>query len=239
MIPTSTKSLVLIAMGLYLYSRFFGGTLLFYINERFVILTLFAAVGFIIVGLSYRYRLPNAHEGHEHGNLSWAGLAIVVTPIVLGLVIPPKPLGAAAMSNRDVRLESLTSAPAPSNDVVLSKPKGERNILDWQMDFWSSPDPTVFNGQEAKVIGFVYRDDRFKANEFMVSRFTISCCAADAAPIGLMVRSDEAKLFPTDQWVEVKGNFQAGQFDGKEMPILIADLLAPTDIPNQPYLYPY
>jgi hypothetical protein len=49
-------------------------------------------------------------------------------------------------------------------------------------------DPAAFIGQEARLIGFVYRDDRFNGDEFMISRFVISCCAADAAPLGLVVR---------------------------------------------------
>src|SRR5688572_30142203 len=112
---TIWKALVLVLMGLFLYSRFLGGTLLFYINDRFVWLTILASVGFILVGISYRYRSEESHEGHDHGDhshgqLSWGGLALIILPILLGLLVPPKPLGAAAMVNRDVSAKSLTSA---------------------------------------------------------------------------------------------------------------------------------
>lgn len=233
------KAFLLLAMGLFLYSRFLGGTLQFYINERFVWLTILAAIGFIIVGLSYRYRPQCEHHGHTHGDLSWTGMLFVLAPIILGLLVPARPLGANAMSNRDVSIDSLTSVSAPNIETVLQKPKGERNILDWLTDFWAAQDPSAFTGQEAEVVGFVYRDDRFAEDSFMVSRFIVSCCAADAAPLGLVVRSEDASAFPDDQWVRVKGIFEVGQLDGREMPILAANILAPTDIPNQPYLYPY
>jgi uncharacterized repeat protein (TIGR03943 family) len=239
----SLKALALVAMGLFLYSRFFGGTLLFYINERFVWLTILASLGFILVGVSYRYRTGHRHDhehgDHDHAKISWGGLALVVLPIALGLVVPPKPLGAAAMVNRDVSIKSLTSASAPTTSNVLAKPKAEKNILDWLIEFRSTADLSTFDGQQAKVIGFVYRDERFGEDQFMVSRFVLSCCAADAAPLGLLVQSVESGSFADDQWVEVTGFFEAGQFAGEEMPILLAETIKPTEIPEQPYLYPY
>ncbi|GAB4457183.1 MAG: hypothetical protein Kow0031_38160 [Anaerolineae bacterium] len=255
--PASIKALALVAMGLFLYSRYLTGSLLFYINERFVWLTVLASIGFVLVGLSYRYRAQHNHHhhdhdghdpshqhddhdhgDHQHSQLTWAGLLLVVSPIVLGLLIPPKPLGAAAMSNRDLSVKSLTSVAAPES-AVISKPKADKNILDWLIEFQSAGSPEALAGEEAKVIGFIYRDERFAPNEFMVSRFTISCCAADAAPLGLLVRAPEAVTLPDDAWVEVRGQFETGQLDGEPVPVIAAAEITPTDVPEQPYLYPY
>jgi uncharacterized repeat protein (TIGR03943 family) len=241
---STLKALTLIGMGLFLYSRFFSGTLLFYINGRFIWLTLAAALGFILVGASYRYRARSAHRehdhaGHQHGKLNWGGLILVALPVFLGVLIPPKPLGAAAMVNRDISIKSLTSAAAPETSSVLAKPKKEKNILDWLIEFRSTTDLTAFEGQEAKLVGFVYRDERFAKEEFMVSRFVLSCCAADAAPIGILVRSPESASLADDTWVEVIGYYEIGHFGEEEMPILMAETITPTDLPQQPYLYPY
>lgn len=240
---TTLKAVTLIGMGLFLYSRFVNGTLFFYINERFMWLILFAAIGFMLVGISYRYRPQHAHHhnhnGHQHFEFSWFGLFLVILPVALGLLIPPKPLGAAAMVNRDVSIESLTSAAAPDSNTILSKPKGDKNVLDWLVEFRQAKDPALFRGQEAKVIGFVYRDDRFGSDEFLVARFVLSCCAADASPMGLVARWPNSPTLPDDQWVEVKGYFEPGHFSGEAMPILVAESVTPTDIPERPYLYPF
>lgn len=252
---SSFKALALIALGLFLYSRIYNGTLLYYISERFAWLTLFAAIGFIIVGASYRYRRAQAdpyehaheaepehhhdHAGHSHGSLSWGGLLLVALPVILGLAVPPKPLGAAAMSNREIGVDSVTSATAPKTNQLISRPATEKNVLDWLIDFRLSRDPAAFADQTAKVVGFIYRDERFGTEEFMVSRFVISCCAADAAPLGLVVKWPETSKLSNDQWVEVSGSFQPGKFDGEQMPILVADKVTLTDVPAQPYLYPY
>jgi putative membrane protein len=247
------KALALIALGLFLYSRIYNGTLLYYISERFAWLTLLAAIGFIVVAASYRYRTapaqPHEHEhadgpdhddaGHGHGNLSWAGLLLVILPVILGVLVPPKPLGAAAMSNREISVGSVTSATAPKTSQVISRPASEKNVLDWLIDFRLAQNPAAFADQEAKVIGFVYRDDRFGSDQFMVSRFVISCCAADAAPLGLVVHWPATSSLTSDQWVEVSGRFQVGEFDGEQMSMLSADKVTPTEVPVQPYLYPY
>jgi len=250
---SSIKALALIGLGLFLYSRIYNGTLFYYISERFAWLTLFAAIGLILVGASYRYRAAQTqphehpheddshhdHAGHQHGNLSWAGLLLVALPVILGLVVPPKPLGAAAMSNREISVGSVSSATAPKTTQLISRPTTEKNVLDWLIDFRLAQDPAAFANQEAKVIGFVYHDERFGADQFMVSRFVLSCCAADAAPLGLVVTWPETTGLTSDQWVEVSGHLQPGEFDGEAMPILMADKVAPTEVPDQPYLYPY
>jgi uncharacterized repeat protein (TIGR03943 family) len=251
---TSFKALALIGLGLFLYSRIYNGTLFYYISERFAWLTLFAAIGLIVVGASYRYRAGQSyppdetepehdhhhdHAGHQHGSLSWGGLLLVALPVILGLLIPPKPLGAAAMSNREISVGSVNSTTAPQTSQVISRPAVEKNVLDWLIDFRLAQDPAAFADQEARVIGFVYQDERFGGGQFMVSRFVLSCCAADAAPLGLVVHWPETTALTNDQWVEVSGRFQPGEFNGEAMPILIADKVTPTEVPEQPYLYPY
>jgi uncharacterized membrane protein YcgQ (UPF0703/DUF1980 family) len=85
----SIKAMGLVGMGLFLYSHFFRGTLLFYINERFIWLTFLASIAFIIVGAGYRYRPGHEHSydhdhDHQHNTLSWGGLLLVMSPIILG-----------------------------------------------------------------------------------------------------------------------------------------------------------
>jgi uncharacterized repeat protein (TIGR03943 family) len=245
----TTKALLLIGMGLFLFSRILSGKLFFYINERFYWLIVFAVVGFVLVGLSYRYRPQHNHEhhhhdhehddDHQHGQVTWFGVSLLLLPILLGLLIPPRPLGAAAMANRDVSIDSLTSAAAPEGGNILAKPRRDKNVLDWLIEFRSAQDPASLAGEEVEVIGFVYRDDRFGPEQFMVSRFVLSCCAADASPLGLVVQWPDGGSFADDEWVTVKGHLEPAQFAGEEMPIIIANTVTVTEIPDQPYLYPF
>jgi uncharacterized repeat protein (TIGR03943 family) len=244
------KSIALIGLGVFLFSRLINGSVYFYINQRFVILTLLAAAGFILVGASLYRRPkhnhtsdeedeanPDHHADHNHSHLSWLGLLIIFLPLILGWLVPPKPLGANAFSNREINVGSLKSVAPPGNNERMGLISGEKNIIDWLVDIQNSASPDEMRGQEARVIGFVYRDERFSESQFLVGRFIVSCCVADASPVGLVVQGDETADFENDQWIEVNGHFETGMFDGEETPILIIDSIEAIEPPAQPYLY--
>ena len=247
----TVKVILLIALGIFLLSRLLNGTLSFYIHPRFNVLTLLTAVGLTALGIGYaiqqRRQPAHVHDNdhdHEHSHshdVSWAGLLLLALPVVLGLLVEPRPLGASALQNREINIGndvSLVSANAPEgSELSVIANAGERNILDWLYLFQRSNNPNNFNGEDAHVVGFVYRDERFADTQFMVSRFTVSCCVADAAPIGLIVEWPDTAVLTPDSWVEVTGTLQAGTFNGVEMPVLVANSVTPTETPAQPYLY--
>ena len=247
----TVKVILLIALGLFLLSRLLNGTLSFYIHPRFNVLTLLTAVGLTALGIAYaiqqrRQAVHDHDHDHEHEHVhshdvSWAGLLLLAIPVVLGLLVEPRPLGASALQNREINIGnevSLVSANSPEgSELSVIANSGERNILDWQYLFQRSSNPADFDGEEAHVIGFVYRDGRFTETQFMVSRFTVSCCVADAAPIGLIVEWPETAVLTPDSWVEVSGTLQARTFNGVQMPVLVAESVTATETPSQPYLY--
>ena len=242
------KGLVLIGLALFLTSSIRNGTLLFYINRRFAWLTWIATILLVLIAFAYqrtartRQSQDHAqdsvrdHHAHPHGRESaWIALALVALPLLLGLLVPPRPLGAQAVEGREVN----TGGVGLDNDELLfSRPAAERNILDWLRAFNAASDPSLWNSEGATVIGFVYRDDSFAVGQFMVSRFVVSCCVADATVVGLIVRWPDSLDLPLDGWVEVRGAFEAGQFKGEPSPILIADSVKPISPLDQPYLYP-
>jgi putative membrane protein len=240
------KTALFLATGIFLYTRITSGVISFYINERFITLTLLAAVAILVVGASYWLRPSPPHDhahdhehehdhNHDHG-LTWLGLFIIALPLILGWLVPPQPLGAGAIGNREVDIGTLSSVAAPGTNENMGLVAGEKNIMDWLNDF-QRQELSTFVGQEARVIGFVYRDERFTADTFMIGRFVLSCCVADAAPIGLVVQTADAAQFQNDQWVDVTGHFILGTFAGVEMPVLLTDTIIETEPPAQPYLY--
>jgi uncharacterized repeat protein (TIGR03943 family) len=234
------KGLVLRAIGLFLFFQWMSGKLSLYIHERFVILVVFASFGLVFMGAVYhsrRVRASNRHH-HHHGNFSWGALFFVLLLIMFGLMAPRTPLGTEAMRNRHVSMESMTSLAAPNSNRILLKPIRKRTILDWVLLSLLDNDPEAFVGEKATVSGFVYRDEGFEEDRFMVSRFVVTCCAADALPVGLYVSWPESRTLAEDQWVEISGQFELRGIDGKQIPVLMAETVTLIDIPDQPYLYP-
>lgn len=236
------KAALLLGMGAYFVYIIVTGNLTNYINVRFTWLSYVAAAIFLLLGVCSVFVAMRAtdddfhhdHDGHDHSHsgLSWGVLAIVSVPLILGTLIPSRPLGATAISGN-----LSTSAALGSLSTFTVNPL-DRNVLDWLRYFGTLEDYADANDERADVIGFVYREPSFPENQFMLARFTLSCCVADASALGLPVYWENAPDLEQDQWVRVQGSFRVGEFRGDTLPILHAQDIALIEQPEHPYLYP-
>ena len=239
------KTVLLIGLALYFIYNILSGNLTNYINERFAWLSYVAVVLFLLLGIANAVDLLRArghhhdhdhdhdHHDHNHAVISWPVLAVVAVPLLLGTLIPSRPLGSAAIDgNISLTAASVTQATTFTTDPL------KWNVLDWLRAFNRADDASEFNGKQANVIGFVYKEASFDDQEFMVARFTVSCCVADASAIGLPVRWEGTSDLTADTWVHIDGTFNVGEFRGATVPILTATTIEVIDQPEHPYLYP-
>lgn len=248
------QAALMLLLGLYLLETLLTGEIAFYINERFNWLAGLAGFTLIALGtINVIALLSEPEQGKAtsqgapdllqnapsvaHGTTArWYVLVILSVPLILGVFLPAQPLGAAAINNSGIAFSLNVSG---GSDQAFSIAPTQRNVLDWVRAFSASINIDEFGGQPADLIGFVYRDARFDdAKEFMVTRFTVSCCVADAVAIGVVVRSDQAATLTADSWVRVQGRFEIGDFYGQRMPILIAESIEQVAMPERPYLFP-
>jgi len=231
----AVRAALMLGLGGYFVVTIASGSLTNYVNERFSWLSYVAAALFLLLGFFGVYDLFQKHKRDEHHHdhsLSWLSLVIIAIPLLMGLLIPSRPLGASAAGS--VSLNAASSGQTTAVDV----PPQNRTVLDWLRAFYNAQNPPSFNGQQADVIGFVYVEPRFAAGQFMVARFAISCCVADARAIGLPVVWEQAPSLHQGDWVRVQGAFQVGDFEGDSTPLLHATSVEPTSQPDHPYVYP-
>lgn len=234
------KTLILLGMAVYLAMLMLTGNLSNYINIRFQWLTLVAVVLFGVLGLWSAYQLVTGrtarisldNTGFMHGSFNWPSIVIVSIPLLFALAIPSQPLGASAV-NGGVSMNPVGVAARN----VINIPPEQRNILDWLREFNQEPEAAVFNGQPVDVIGFIYREPSYGEDQFMLTRYTMSCCVADAFAVGLPVMFDDASDWETGVWVRITGYLSAEDFDGERLPVIIPESIEPTEIPATPYLY--
>lgn len=253
------KAALLIALGVYFVYVIASGNLANYINARFAWLSYVAAAMFLLLGAFSVYELlrrekPKAELEQfstdllgtpktlqkrardlqqERRSVSWTALAVVAIPLVLGTLVPSRPLGSAAVGG-SISLNVVSAA----NAQPFTTDPLKWNVLDWLRTFNNTGDASSFNGKQADLIGFVYREAAFPDNQFMLARFTISCCVADAAAIGVPVEWDAGKDYPADTWVRIQGTWEVGTFRGDTVPILHPVSIDKVDQPEHPYLYP-
>ena len=237
------KTALLLGLGVYFVYNIVTGNLTNYINVRFAWLSYVAAGLFLLIGGYSAYHMLRHHSGehdhehhdHTHASISWGTLAVLAVPLLLGTLLPSRPLGAEAVDG-DLGLTS-AAATAGSTTTFSINPQ-DRNVLDWLRVFNSTDDYSELNGQPADVIGFVYSEPTFGEHHFMVARFTISCCVADASAIGVPTYWADTEALQQGQWVRVQGTMQVGDFRGDSLPILQASSIEVVEQPDHPYLYP-
>ncbi|WP_409178341.1 TIGR03943 family putative permease subunit [Brevibacillus fortis] len=94
-----------------------------------------------------------------------------------------------------------------------------------------------FAGKELETMGFVYRQPDFTKQQFVVARFSVTCCTADSSVYGVLVEKEDANKWTKDSWVKVRGKLELRQVDGYDMLVLKASQVEAVSAPKDPYVY--
>ncbi len=238
----SFQGLLLIGMFIFFASKAANGQLTWYINSRFIPLTIFGTIFLAVLAqviFSEVKRLRREQEtGHDHDHApAPMNLWFMLLPLLIGVFIPARPLDSSAFATKGFN----TNSPLVSADTsaqIFETDSEERNVLDWIKLYNYEANTAQFEGQKASVIGFVYFDETLSEGQFFVSRFVVSCCAADGFAIAMPAEWSEAATLEQDSWVLVKGTIKSVMLNDKVVPMIVAETIQPVPVPNQPYLYP-
>lgn len=246
------RLLILATWSIFLLWTYFSGRVRMYIKIDYTFLTLIG--GFLLLPMAF-VQIKNliAKEGHkakakdktkcchhDHNSFSLKDgviYTIFLLPIVLGLIVTPQGLDSFAASKRGVDLESPISKSTAMETPQRKKTSSynELNLLDLLTT--AENDEKKIMGKAISTIGFVYKDENMSDDSFALLRFVITCCAADAQPIGVMVESENISYLENDQWVRVNGIVQIKEKEGERVLTIIADDVDSIPKPKEQYLY--
>ena len=103
---------------------------------------------------------------------------------------------------------------------------------------WNSD---AYEGQTVAVGGMLRHEPdvaaRYGGNGWLLYRFVISCCAADAQPAAVMLTGEMTTNWTDDAWVRATGRFTLRPDQPRPVPILELGALDPMHKPRNPYLY--
>jgi putative membrane protein len=221
------------AFGAYLLYAFFSGRLYFYIHPIYIIPVVVTGILLLAVAMLSGVAPGSATERVGPANLA---LALLALPVAVGVFLPARPLGVSMAAQRGVDALPLGRIDDVPEFAVSTRPE-TYTIKDWVRAQQADPEPGHYAGKPVRVTGFVYRDDRLPRDWFVVARFVVQCCAVDAQPIGLPVRVDGGELPAPGRWVAVAGTWDVGEARGERRAVIAAATVAPTERPDQPYLY--
>jgi putative membrane protein len=158
-------------------------------------------------------------------------LGAIVMPVVLTVALPPTSLGSYAASRRS----SFVSSGYTSSAADIES--GELSLVDVAGALRSREAMRALvkrAGSEVSFVGFIARDPGMPADEFMLSRFLVSCCVADALSVQVRIVGAPPGQLAEDDWVRVTGAMYPL---GREV-IVDASEVEPVGRPKRPYLNP-
>ncbi len=231
---TWLKTAVMGATGGYLLYVLLSGNAANYINLAYAPLTyLAAALLLLLAAVAAWDGLRSVFSGHGFDHVSWIAVGILAVPVLLGVLVPSRPLGAADASGR-----LNTGLASSSGGGSLPAETLEWNVLDWITALNTADDPSELNGFPAQVDAFVKHSDEYPPDHFVAIRLFISCCVVDGQFAGIPVQWQGSSDIPSDAWVRVTGEVKVGEFIGESMPIIVASAVEVSEEdPDQPYLY--
>ncbi len=206
-----------------------GGRYQYLIRPEFWILLLcgFGILFAFIVALFF-----HIHKvGREYLNfIIWVRMGVLLLPLFYLILAQDITLGSYAFKNRSTGTSFPKGLFRPKTSKVLPG-DGKLTTLEILQYFHE------FKGKRITTEGIVYRDEIVPENHFLVFRFLIVCCVADALPAGALVAHKEAESFKQDSWVRVEGILGLKIVEGLYFPLIEADNVTPIDPPGMPYLF--
>ena len=171
------------------------------------------------------------HEGHACGEApsAWRyvwSLAFLI-PIVIGLALPERGLNALAALQRGAGDPAMAAELAAQQQLAEAR---EEQGYGWTTVLGVAQRLNAPEAQKVGALGFVVRNEKAPADQFLLVRFLISCCAADASPMAVPVKWPEAHTLENNQWVKVFGRTDL------KAKALIADKVEPAREPANPYM---
>ena len=244
------EPVALLAWGLLMIKYWLTGKLNILIHPNYFALTIIGGLGLLVMGalkarqvwlVEYKKKSPPASNTNvQHINFFPPNLSngLVLGAAILGLLITPQTFGSYTALQRGLT-ESLPITRVQPQAFQLDNKPEERALIEWIRLLNVNPEPDNYKGQQANVTGFVIYPPSLSENYIWLSRFVITCCAADAYPVGLPVLLPEGNRenYPQDSWLEVEGEMITQTFENQRKLTIQAMSLTPIPEPRNPYDY--
>jgi len=208
----------------------------------------YTAIGILIAfAISLVVRPPRQAESNRSRGLLQMG--ILFLPLFYLPLAVTSELSTQAAEKRSLYTPRAAVARSESPKPIKSEPKRtistqttkptavkvkphEATLLDLVSD------PEDFEGTDTTLVGIVHRDKRLPHDAFYCYRLVMVCCAADATPAGVIVKSSETPKLKKGTWVKVHGKVTLTTFEGSDYPAISADKVEKTSPPKNPFLLP-
>lgn len=241
---------LLAAYGIFILSLYVRGTMTWYINPAYVLPTTAAGVVLIVLAAVRIVRRPAVTCGCEGcieagscdcdtpSTRLWPYAALCI-PLLIALAFPPHGLAAFSARQRGPQIAGIStiSSSTTVRRVSLSVDTRSFTMQDWVGALSADPNPRDYMGKPVTVTGMVLHSPASVPSGYiMVIRYLVTCCIADARPVGLVVKDTSNGGLQDNQWVTVSGKMGAAGDDGQQIAVVLPTKVVQVKSGN-PYIY--
>lgn len=234
------RSIALLAWAVFFDWLWLSGNATSFVGPRTMWVVPFGAIVLSGAAIAYTAGLRPTASPNPPSVRELLGLLALVAPILAVLVVPKPSLGALAVERKDSARAATSTQPAPEASLELDiEQDSSENAFSAIALVDKSPELGenygVYDGARVRLLGLVSKAPSRPGERFEISRFTTSCCAADALPYTVRVRPAPGlvtAVWPTDSWLEVEGTVRRDS-RGFEF---VAERASVRDEPQNPYL---
>ncbi len=235
------------AWGVLLLKYAIDGTLYILIHPSYYALVTVTGGCLLLIGIFQSWRLyrstssripPSNQPEMQHISLLPQGITtmLLLGTAIAGLIITPKLFTSQTALQRGVSTESVTVTRNQTQSFRASMKPESKNLVDWVRTLNIYPEPDAYAGQKVNINGFVLHPKQLSNNYLTLTRFVITCCAADAYPVAFPVKfAGDRNQYPQDGWLQVKGKMIVETLGGKRQLVIAATELQPISAPKNPY----
>ncbi len=238
--------LAIAAWGILFLKYWFTGKLNLLIHPNYMGLTVVSGVVLLLLsGIKAALLVKQARRSvrggatEQHLTLfppGWS-TALLLGTAILGLLISPRAFASQTAIDRGVN-DTITLTRVKPQAFRAATNSEEKTLVDWVRTLAVYPEPDAYAGQKAKVQGFVVYPKDLPQDYLLLSRFVITCCAADVYPVSLPVKLTQSRdFYKPDTWLEIEGQMMTTEMSGKRQLTIVAKTLKPIQEPKNPYDY--
>lgn len=202
--------------------------------------------GIVILVLLFAATLASPVRQQPALSWRWPPLLILLIPLAFATFLPTARFNAHTFAQRTIQAPADDSfrPDLPPDPLAPEKSPDEPNDLQAIEDETGqvsltrlNTEPETFVGKEVEVLCQSLRDPQLPEDMLICYRFRITCCAADAMPVYILLRTTGQPLPNNDSWLRVRGRLSLFKNRGFTLPLVTADTLTVAQEPRFPFLF--
>jgi uncharacterized repeat protein (TIGR03943 family) len=218
-----------------------SGKLGLLIHPNYFVLTIIAGFVLLAIAILSFIKIIRQKTGWQEQHQSLLPpmftSGLLLSAAILGLLITPKPFNSDTALQRGLQDATVATRMRPQAFRV-NQSSERRSLIDWVRTLDVYPEPDAYAGQKVSADGFAVHSSNLPANYLTLTRFVITCCAADAYPVGLSVKLPQNRtVFTEDRWFNIQGQMATETLNGKRQIVIQAKTIKPMQEPQNPYSY--